>query len=111
MREDDGRNYVQPVTGALGAEIHGVDLAETFNNETFSEIYDAFLDLLYDHTENPDFSCRFRWRQFDRHVGQPPRPASGQRRLFQLRTGLSPRPQTPSHGNHDRGPAILIRGV
>ena len=62
MREDDGRNYVQPVTGALGAEIHGVDLAETFNNETFSEIYDAFLDLLYDHTENPDFSCRFRWR-------------------------------------------------
>ena len=49
--------------------------------------------------------------QFGRHVGQSLRPASGQRRLFQLRTGLSPRPQTPSQGNHERGPAVLIRGV
>ena len=46
MRERYDRIVVQPVTGALGAEILDVDLADELDNETFSEIYDAFLDHL-----------------------------------------------------------------
>ena len=46
MRERYDRIRVQPVTGALGAEIHDVDLADELDNETFSEIHDAFLDHL-----------------------------------------------------------------
>ena len=46
MRERYDRIRVQPVTGALGAEILDVDLAEELDNETFSEIYDAFLEHL-----------------------------------------------------------------
>ena len=35
--------HLHPVTGACGVEISGVSLA-TLNNETFSDIYQAFLD-------------------------------------------------------------------
>jgi len=37
---------VQPVSGALGAEIHGVDLSEPLDNATFNDIYQAWLDHL-----------------------------------------------------------------
>ena len=37
---------VQPVAGALGAEIHGVDLSQPLDNATFSDIYQAWLDNL-----------------------------------------------------------------
>lgn len=37
---------VRPIAGALGAEIHGVDLSKPLNNETFSEIHQALLDYL-----------------------------------------------------------------
>jgi taurine dioxygenase len=37
---------VQPVAGALGAEIHGVDLSKTLDNSTFNDIYQAWLDHL-----------------------------------------------------------------
>jgi len=46
MRERYERIRVEPVTGALGAEILDVDLAEKLDSETFSEIHDAFLDHL-----------------------------------------------------------------
>ena len=46
MRERYDRVRVQPVTGALGAEILDVDLSEALDSETFSEIHDAFLDHL-----------------------------------------------------------------
>ena len=46
MRERYDRIVVQPVTGALGAEVLDVDLADELDNETFSEIHDAFLDYL-----------------------------------------------------------------
>lgn len=35
---------VKPVSGALGAEIAGVDLADDLSNETFDTIHQAFLD-------------------------------------------------------------------
>ena len=34
---------VRPVAGALGAEIHGVDLSETLGNQTWDEIHRAWL--------------------------------------------------------------------
>jgi len=35
---------VKPITGALGAEISGVDLSKDVNQETFAEIHQAFLE-------------------------------------------------------------------
>jgi len=35
---------VKPVSGALGAEIEGVDLSADLDNETFDDIHQAFLD-------------------------------------------------------------------
>ena len=37
---------VQPVAGALGAEIYGVDLSQSLDNATFNDIYQAWLDNL-----------------------------------------------------------------
>ena len=37
---------VQPLSGALGAEIHGVDLSNPVSDEVFTEIHRAFLDHL-----------------------------------------------------------------
>ncbi len=35
---------VEPISGALGAEIHGVDLSADLSNQAFDEIHQAFLD-------------------------------------------------------------------
>jgi taurine dioxygenase len=35
---------VKPISGALGAEIEGVDLSKELSNETFDDIHQAFLD-------------------------------------------------------------------
>lgn len=40
------RIEVQPIAGALGAEISGVDLSEPLDDATFAEIHRAFLDHL-----------------------------------------------------------------
>ena len=68
MREDYGRIDVQPVTGALGADILGIDLAARLDNETVSEIHDAFLDHLVlffrDQQLTPD-----QLKDFARHFG------------------------------------------
>ena len=37
---------MQPVAGALGAEIRGVDLSQSLDNSTFNDIYQAWLDNL-----------------------------------------------------------------
>ena len=43
---NDGQISVNPISGALGAEISGVDLSQPLDNKTFSDIYQAFLDHL-----------------------------------------------------------------
>ena len=72
MREDNSRIDVRPVTGALGAEIRDIDLAEALDNETFSEVYDAFLDHLVlffrDQKLTPDQHKDFARRFGDLHV-------------------------------------------
>ena len=40
------RIEVKRISGALGAEIHGVDLAQPLDNHTFSEVHQALLDNL-----------------------------------------------------------------
>ena len=37
---------VQPVAGALGAEIHGVNLSQSLDNAAFNDVYQAWLDHL-----------------------------------------------------------------
>jgi len=50
MDDPARRNYrhieVRPIAGALGAEIHGVDIARRLDGEVVSEIRQAFLDHL-----------------------------------------------------------------
>lgn len=58
---------VKPISGALGAEIEGVDLAKPLDNQIFSEVHQAFLDyqviFFRDQKITPDqqlaFACRF----------------------------------------------------
>ena len=47
---------ITPVTGALGAEIAGVDLSKPLSNEVFSDIYRAFLDHLVIFFRDQDIS-------------------------------------------------------
>lgn len=44
MTVETGTIEVRPVSGALGAEIHGVDLSEPLSEEDFSDIRQAFWD-------------------------------------------------------------------
>ncbi|MDE1173323.1 MAG: TauD/TfdA family dioxygenase [Parvibaculaceae bacterium] len=61
------RIEVKPISGALGAEIENVDLSRDLDNETFSDIHQAFLDhqviFFRDQTMTPDqhkaFARRF----------------------------------------------------
>lgn len=68
MRKDYSRIAVHPMTGALGAAIDGIDLTDRLDNETVSEIHDAYLDHLVlffrDQTLTPD-----QLKDFARHFG------------------------------------------
>ena len=74
---------VKPISGALGAEIHGVDLAQPLNNETFAEIRRAFDENLViffrDQKLTPEQHKEFggRFGAFDIHpfaAGLPAHP-------------------------------------
>ncbi|MDP3137370.1 MAG: TauD/TfdA family dioxygenase [Burkholderiaceae bacterium] len=57
---------VRPVAGALGAEIHGVDLSRPVSSEVFKEIHAAFLENLVvffmDQDITPQHQCDFARR-------------------------------------------------
>ena len=61
---------IQPVSGALGAEVLGVDLSQALSNEAASDIHDAFLahKVLFfrDQSLTPQDQLRFV-----RHFGEP----------------------------------------
>jgi taurine dioxygenase len=66
------RITLRPISGSLGAEIHGVDLAEGPDEETFAEIKQALLDHLViffrDQHITPEQQIAFGKRFGDLHV-------------------------------------------
>ena len=62
---------VRPVSGALGAEIEGVDLSEDLDNQTFDEVHRALLENLVvffrDQELTPDRQIAFARRFGDIH--------------------------------------------
>jgi taurine dioxygenase len=61
---------VRPIAGALGAEIHGVDLARALPDETVAEIRRAFLDHLVIFFRGQALSPA-EFMAFARRMGQP----------------------------------------
>lgn len=63
---------VHPIAGALGAEIHGVDLSQPLDSDTFDEIHRAHLDHLVvffrDQTLSPEQLKAFGRRFGELHV-------------------------------------------
>ena len=51
---------IRPISGALGAEIFGVDLAASVNDETFDRIRGAFLDHGVNTPDSPGVSPQRR---------------------------------------------------
>lgn len=64
---------VSPIAGSLGAEIHGVDLSQDLDEETFGEIRRALLEnnviFFRDQDLQPDSYLKFarRWGSIHRH--------------------------------------------
>ena len=44
---------INPLSGAMGAEIGGVDLSQRLDNQTFDEIHQALLELSLIHISEP----------------------------------------------------------
>ena len=65
VEDDGGRIKVTPVSGALGAEIEGIDLAN-LDDATFATIYEAFLRhhvlMFHDQELSPDAYLAFATR-------------------------------------------------
>ena len=57
-RSDYKHIEVHPIAGALGAEVHGVDLSKPLEEETFEEINQAFLDHLVIFFRDQDLTPR-----------------------------------------------------
>ncbi len=74
------RNYrldVQPIAGSMGAELHGVDLSEDLDDETFGEIHEAILGhgaiFFRDQNITPTQQMTFakRWGEVHLHPHMP----------------------------------------
>lgn len=71
---------VKPISGALGAEIYGVDLSKDITQETFAEIHQAFLencviffrDQTLDFDSQKAFARKFGTLVIDPFVVSPP---------------------------------------
>jgi taurine dioxygenase len=63
---------VKPIAGALGAEIHGVDLSEPLDDATFAQIHQVLLDycVIFFHDQNitPNQQLGFAKRWGDIHL-------------------------------------------
>jgi alpha-ketoglutarate-dependent taurine dioxygenase len=61
---------VRPISGAIGAEIHGVDIAQPLEDKVIAEIREAFLEYLViffrDQKLTPEQQVAFA-----RHFGEP----------------------------------------
>ncbi len=70
----DERIEVRPISGALGAEIHGVDLAQALDDAQFAEIRQAFHDFgvifFRDQTLTPEQHLAFARRWGDINVNR-----------------------------------------
>ena len=68
------RNYkhieVRPIAGALGAEIHGIDMARDLDGEVVSEVRQAFLDHLVIFLRDQNVTPQ-RQLAFARKFGEP----------------------------------------
>ena len=60
---------IEPVTGALGAEIHGVDLAKPLEHAVFAEIQQALLDHLVIFFRDQELTPE-QQTNFARHFGE-----------------------------------------
>ena len=63
---------IQPIAGALGAEITGVDLAQPLSNETMAAIHQAFLDHLVIFFRDQELDSD-QYLAFARRFGTPNR--------------------------------------
>jgi taurine dioxygenase len=75
------RIEVKPSAGACGAEIHGVDLSQDLDNETFAEIHKAFLEhqviFFRDQELTPDQHKAFGKRFGDLNIHPHYEPLEG----------------------------------
>jgi taurine dioxygenase len=75
------RIEVKPSAGACGAEIHGVDLSQDLDNETFAEIHKAFLEhqviFFRDQDLTPDQHRAFGKRFGDLNIHPHYEPLEG----------------------------------
>ena len=82
---------IQPISGALGAEISGVDLSKDLSNETFNAIHQAFLDhqVIFfrdqkiTHEQHKAFGRRFGSLNIHPYVkGMAGHPETGRKALY-----------------------------
>lgn len=80
---------VRPVAGALGAEIHGVDLAQGFTDKVFAQIRQAFLDynviFFRDQTLSPEQHITFAERWNTINVNRFFKPFEGYPQIAEVR--------------------------
>jgi taurine dioxygenase len=80
---------VKPVAGACGAEVTGVDLSQSLDNETFAEIHQAFLDhqVLFFRDQNltEDEHKAFGRRFGDLNIHPRYVPLEGHPEIFPIR--------------------------
>ncbi len=79
---------VEPLTGAIGAEIEGVDLAKTLDERTYSEIHQALLDHLVvffrDQSLTPEQQIAFARRFGELDIHQYTAPMEGYPELIEI---------------------------
>jgi len=88
MFQDYRKIDVVPMTGAIGAEIFGVDLSKPLADDVFEEIHRAFLDHLViffrDQEITPDQQKAFARRFGELHIHPYTAPIKGHREVIEI---------------------------